>query len=134
MAMGMERVKTHCRAKMRNASAKEVPSLRKSSSASFFSSASMRNCITADFVASMENSFLALTHTIILQMSDNCNRVYALARDRVETSDKQECVSVYHEHGTGDYINALDAVSGLTPPLHGGRFTIDRHSAKRDCA
>ena len=60
MALGSERVRTHCRAKMRNASANDVPSSLKRDSASRFSSESIRNCMTVDFVASMKLPLVCL--------------------------------------------------------------------------
>ena len=76
MVMGMERVKTHCRANMRSASANDVPSSRKSISASFFSSLSMRNCMMVDFVASIDKSLSwSFAHnyaTSVLQMQEWC--------------------------------------------------------------
>ena len=81
MEIGMERVKTHCRAKMRSASANDVPSSRKSISASFFSSVSMRNCMTVDFVASIDNSLLwSFAHnytTSVVQMQEWTFRRFA---------------------------------------------------------
>ena len=50
-AMGIERVNTHCLVKIRSASANDVPSSRKSSSASCLSPVSMRNCMMVDLVA-----------------------------------------------------------------------------------
>ena len=72
MEIGMERVKTHCRANMRRASANEVPSSRKRISASCFSSVSIRNCMTVDFVATIDNKTSLLDDcnytTSVLQM------------------------------------------------------------------
>ena len=78
IAIGMECVKTHCRAKMRSASANDVPSSRNSCSASCLSAEFIRNCITVDFVASMSNSSLfdfAYNYTTnVLQMQGGIER------------------------------------------------------------
>ena len=78
IAIGMECVKTHCRAKMRSASANDVPSSRNSCSASCLSAEFIRNCITVDFVASMSNPFLcdpAYNYTTnVLQMQGGIER------------------------------------------------------------
>ena len=72
IAIGMERVNTHCRAKIRNASANDVPSSKNNCSASCFSAESIRNCMTVDFVVSMSNLFLLVFAynytTIVMQM------------------------------------------------------------------
>ena len=97
MEIGMDLVKTHCRANMRRASANEVPSSRKRISASCFSSVSIRNCMTVDFADIINNKTSLLDDcnytTPVIQVQDAMFNVVNL-HSRMQQSRNSQCSGV----------------------------------------